>query len=171
MTEKIKKKSSKAKFYNPPNTLRTKAGYGGIDPAVMERAESFIQKNDVDFTNFAMAILGRLDKSLEVVRVEDNRTKESVGRVIGPIMELKANGAMFKFPLLSDVADIALDFLENLEGFNDDAYEIVNIHRKTLHIIMSSQLRGNGGKEGRLLIAELHEACQRYNRRHAPAKK
>lgn len=169
MTEKTKKKTSKAKFYNPPNTLRTKAGYGGMDPAVMERAEDYIQKNDVDFTSYAKAILERLDKALDVVRLEENRTKESVGRVIGPIMELKANGAMFKYPLLSDVADIALDFLENLDGFNDDAYEIVNIHRKTLYIIISSHLRGNGGKQGRLLIGELHDACQRYNRRYAKA--
>lgn len=166
MTEKAKKKGAKAKFYNPPNTLRTKAGYGGMDHAVMERAEDFIQKNDVDFTSYARAILERLDRALEVVRIEENRTKESVGRVIGPIMEMKANGAMFKFDLLSDVADIALDFLENLDGFNDDAYEIVSIHRRTLSIIISNQLRGSGGKQGKLLISELHEACQRYNKRY-----
>ncbi|QQG37129.1 MAG: hypothetical protein HYS17_05040 [Micavibrio aeruginosavorus] len=166
MTEKAKKKAPKAKFYNPPNTLRAKAGYGGMDPAVIERAEDFIRKNEVDFTSYALSILERLDRALDVARIQENRTRELVGRVTGPIMELKANGAMFKFSLLSDVADIALDFLENLEGFNDDAYEIVNIHRKTLYIIISNQLRGTGGKQGKLLISELHEACQRYNKRY-----
>lgn len=164
MTQKPPKK--KAKFHAPQNTLRLKAGYGGVDPAVMERAEVFIQTNDVDFTDIAKSILDRLDKAVESVKRDNHRSKEGINRMVGPIMELKANGAMFKYALLGDVADIVLDFLENIDFLNDDAFEIVSIHRKTLRIIVNSQLRGTGGKQGSILIGELTDACQRYNKKY-----
>lgn len=167
MTQKTPKaQKTKAKFYTPQNTLRLKTGYGGIDPVVMERAEMLIQKNDVDFSGMAKDILARLDKAVEAVKREDQRSKEGINRLVAPIMELKANGAMFKFPLLSDVAGIALDFLENIDHLNDDAFEIVNIHSQTLRIIVAQDLRGTGGKQGHILVNELIAACQRYNKKY-----
>ncbi len=171
MTQKTPKaQKKKAKFYTPPNALRLKAGYGGVDPAVMERAESLIQTNDVDFTGIAKDLLVRMDKAVETVKREDQRSKEGINRIVAPIMELKANGAMFKFPLLSDVAGIALDFLEDIDYLNDDAFEIVNIHRQTLRIIVAQELRGTGGKQGDILVNELVDVCRRYHKKHSENK-
>lgn len=164
MTQKTPKK--KAKFHTPQNSLRLKAGYGGVDPKVMDRAEDFIKVNEYDFTDKAKEILERLDKAVEGVKRDDHRSKEGINRMVAPIMELKANGAMFKFALLTDVADIVLDFLENTDYLNDDAFEIVDIHRRTFRIIINSQLRGTGGKQGDILIDELNGACTRYHKKH-----
>lgn len=166
MTENPAKPKKKAKFHTPQNTLRLKAGYGGMDPKVMDRAEEFIRVNDYDFTTQAKEILDRLDKAVEGVKRDDHRSKEGINRMVAPIMELKANGAMFKFGLLTDVADIILDFLENTDYLNDDAFEIVDIHRRTFRIIIGSQLRGSGGKQGDVLIKELNDACARYQKKH-----
>ncbi len=165
MTEK-KKSSGKAKFFTPTNVLRQKAGYGGVNPDVVERAEEFIRDNDVDFTEMAKIMLEKLDRAVEGVTQDDHRSQEGINRMIGPIMELKANGAMFKFSLISDVADIALDFLENINYLNNDGFEIVDIHRRTLKVIIKNQLKGTGGRQGDILIKELHEACSRYHKKH-----
>lgn len=171
MTQKTPKaQKKKAKFYTPQNALRLKVGYGGIDPVVMERAELIIQNNDVDFTDIAKGFLDRLDKAVEAVRHDDRRSKEGINRLVAPIMELKANGAMFKFPLLSGVANIVLDFLENIDYLNDDSLEIVNIHRQTLRIIVGQDLRGTGGKQGDILVNELVAACRRYHKKHSENK-
>lgn len=164
MTDTPKKK--KAKFHTPQNSLRLKAGYGGIDPKVMERAEEYIEKNDVDFTDIARTILERLDKAVEAIRRDDQRGKESINRMVAPIMEMKANGAMFKYGLLTDVADIILDFLENAEQLDNDALTIVDIHRKTFAIIINGRLKGTGGAQGDILIRELEDACARYHKKH-----
>jgi hypothetical protein len=166
MAEKPKKSAAKPKFYNPPNVLRQKAGYGGLDPKVMDNAEEYIKSNNVDFTQIAKGILERLDKAVALVRADDMRSKEGINRLIAPIMELKANGAMFKFSLISDVADIALDFLEDTNYLNDDGFEIVDIHCRTLHVIIHNQLRGTGGRQGDILISELTEACRRYHKKY-----
>lgn len=159
--------AKKTKFHTPQNTLRLKTGYGGMDPAVMERAENFIKDNDVDFTDIAKNILDRLDKAIDAMKHDDHRSKEGINRMVAPIMELKANGAMFKFSLLTDVADIALDFLENIDYLNDDAFEIVAIHRRTLRTIVTNQLRGTGGVQGTILVKELGDACRRYNKKYS----
>ncbi|MFN3827963.1 MAG: hypothetical protein ACK4NR_10115 [Micavibrio sp.] len=165
MTDKPKPKK-KAKYYSPQNSLRLKAGYGGIETSVMERAEELIVKNDIDFTNIFEAVMGRLDKSVAAVRKEETRGKDQINRIAAPMMEMKANGAMFRYPLISDVADIALDFLENLNELNDDAFNIVDIHRQTLRTILLSNLKGTGGKQGDALIRELNEACARYHKKY-----
>lgn len=166
MNEKSKKK---AKFHNPQNALRSKAGYGGLAPQTMERAETYIKNNDVDFTGLAQTILERLDRSVEAVKRDQHYTKDAVNRIVGPIMEMKANGAMFKYELLTDVADILLNFLENSQNLDPDILEIVDVHRRTLQVIIVKQLKGDGGKQGDILIRELEEACARYHRKHAAA--
>ena len=168
MTDKPKK--NKAKFHTPQNSLRLKAGYGGIDPKVMDRAEEYIEKNDVDFTDIAKSILERLDKAVEAIRRDGHGSKEDINRMVAPIMEMKANGAMFKYGLLSDVADIILDFLENAENLDDDALAIVDIHRKTFAIIINGRLKGTGGVQGDVLIKELDDACARYHKKHSKNK-
>ncbi len=169
MTDKPKK--NKAKFHTPLNSLRLKAGYGGVDPKVIDRAEDYIEKNDVDFTDIAKSILERLDKAVEGIRRDGHRSKEGINRMVAPIMEMKANGAMFKYGLLTDVADIILDFLENAENLDDDALAIVDIHRKTFAIIINGRLKGTGGVQGDILIKELDDACARYHKKHSKTNK
>jgi hypothetical protein len=86
-------------------------------------------------------------------------------------MDLKASGGMFGYGLVTEVADVALDFLERLDHLNDDALEIIEIHHKTLGTIIASGLRGNGGKAGLSLSKELYGACQRYYKKYPDAQK
>ena len=112
-------------------------------------------------------MLVRLDKAYEAAKATSNRSPEAIDRMISPIMELKANGAMFKFSLLSDVAGIALNFLEDIEHLDDDGFEIVAIHRRTFQIIVKNKLRGSGGAQGSALIRELNEACARHHKKQS----
>ena len=50
----------KVKFHNPPNKLREKVGYGGMDPLRVERAEAFIDENELDFTPYAEKYIATL---------------------------------------------------------------------------------------------------------------
>jgi hypothetical protein len=158
----------KVKYHVPPNILREKCGVGGINPDVLKKAQTFIDENDLDFTPFAEDFLNKLDVALAAARKNTARTKETLATISRPVMELKANGAMFEYPLISDVAGILLNFLENLQGLNDDALDIVIVHRRTLHVIVTSRLRGTGGKDGQALLQELVDACERYFKKYAP---
>ena len=159
------------KVITPRHILREKIGYGGIDPVALNRAEESIAKNDVDFQPYAQDFLARIDKAVSAARSLEVRNRSVVDTIVRPVMELKASGGMFKYPLVTEIADILLDFLEGLDSLNSDAFGIIDAHQKTLQVIINSKLTGDGGRAGKALADELYGACKRYQKKHPPAKK
>lgn len=157
---------SKAKYIDPPNTLREKVGSGGIDPLRLQRGEDYIDQNPVDFTPYAEDIMERLDNILEEAKTGKIKGQKAVEKLTQPVMELKANGGMFKYTLVTEIADIVLNFMENIDALNEDVYEIIDAHQNTLSVIVNNKLQGSGGGEGRALARELYAACRRYYVKH-----
>ncbi len=161
-----KKPARPAKFYYPPNVLKKKVGTGGLDPKRLEEAERFIDSNEIDFIPIATAIMQRLDKIVAAARKGDRQGKKTVDAIARPIMELKANGGMFKYHLVTYIADVVLDFLENIKDIDEDSLEIIDAHQNALAAIIGNKLKGEGGKEGRALADELARATKRYYKKH-----
>ena len=157
---------SKARYHIPPNVLRDKCGRGGINPDVLSMAQKVIDENELDFVPFAERFLERIDKAIANARNSTIRGRDVINTITGPVMELKANGAMFEYPLVSDVAAVLLNFLEDMKELNEDAMGIIAVHRRTLNVIITSRLRGTGGKDGMALLQELADACDRYYKKH-----
>ncbi len=156
----------KARYIDPPNILRQKVGAGGIDPLRLTRGEEYIDNNDMDFTPYAQEIMQRLNDIMAEAKAGKIKGKSAVDLLTRPIMELKANGGMFRYMLVSEIADIVLNFLESIDKLDADAFDILDAHQNTLHVIISNKLQGGGGKEGRALALELYEACKRYFKKH-----
>ena len=163
--------SDDVKLITPPHVLREKMGHGGIAPAALEQAQTFIDNNDVDFVPYAGSFLDRLNNAIKAARNAHPRDKQVINTLVKPVMELKANGAMFKYGLITELADILLNFLEDLDNLNDDSFEIVDAHYKAISAIIHNRLTGNGGREGKALVNELYSACQRYTKKHGAAEK
>lgn len=154
------------KYHNPSNLLKIKVGEGGIDADILQMAEEFINSNQVDFTPYAEKILAHLTAAIKAAKGRERTERDVIDTITAPIMELKANGAMFRYFLVSEIADVMLNFLENIVELNDDAFEIISVHQKTLEAILKSKLQGHGGKEGQALAQELYEACNRYRKKY-----
>jgi len=161
------------KIITPRNVLREKIGYGGIDPVVLERAEEVIRNSEkeLDYADYAREFLQRMEKVMLAARQPGRNDRQIIKSLTSPVMDLKASGGMFGFSLVSEIADVILDFLEGLETLNDDALEIFDIHHKTLNAIITNALKGNGGASGLALSKELYGACQRYHKKYPPEKK
>lgn len=158
---------SKAKFIKPPNHLKAKAGGGGIPEERLQQAQTFINDNKTDFTPVAKDLIAQLENaSDEALRdIEKNQpvTKDSM---VIPAMQIKASGGLFGYQLLTDVADICLQFMEAVNEYNAETIEIVNAHENAMNIIINNELRGSGGKQGYALVQELHKACKRYFKKY-----
>ena len=161
--------SSEPRYIKPPNILKQKVGNGGLDESLLEKAQNYIANNDINFTPMATEMLDRLDKAIEKGRKSKDLDKDAIlGEMIYPIMQLKGNGGMFRYQLVSDVADIGLQFLETVEEFNNDVLDVIAAHAQTIKIIIKNQLMGDGGKAGYELVKELHKASQRYFSKYKP---
>jgi hypothetical protein len=161
-----KKSKKKAKYHNPPNELKKKVGSGGLPPAQIASAERFIEINNTDFTPFAKKILARLGKAMDEAKKQRPARKRAINRIAEPIMEMKANGAMFSYALASEIAAVVLDFLESVSELNDDGFDIVDVHYRTLDAIIRLRLTGEGGTKGKAMAKELYDACRRYEKKY-----
>ncbi|PJB71102.1 MAG: hypothetical protein CO093_06070 [Alphaproteobacteria bacterium CG_4_9_14_3_um_filter_47_13] len=158
--------TKKVRFIDPPNILRQKMGYGGVDPLRLQGMEAYIDNNIVDFVPHAEVILARLDLALKDAQAGTIKGKEAIDKLTDPVMELKASGGMFKYMLVSEIANIILNFMENIDALDDDVFEVIKAHQNTLQVIIHSQLKGDGGREGAALAQALYEACRRYYKKH-----
>lgn len=173
MNQNETKTEGGVKIITPRNILREKIGYGGIDPVVLDRAEEIIRNSEkeFDYAEYAHDFLARMEKVMAEARKSSRNDKNVIKALTNPVMDLKASGGMFGYALVSEIADVILDFLEGLEALNDDALEIFDIHHKTLNAIITNGLKGDGGAGGLALSKELYRACQRYQKKHLGAKK
>lgn len=153
--------NNNVRFIKPPNILKQKVGHGGISEERLEKSQQFVNNIEVDFTPYAKQFLTELSAKIKDAQGNDNFEKVRDG-IIAPIMQLKANGGMFRYQLVSDVADIALQFVEAIDEINQDGLNVLKAHENTIKIIVSSNLRGDGGAEGYALVKELDKARRRY---------
>jgi hypothetical protein len=164
-------KAKKARFFMPPNILKKKVGTGGLHVSVLEKAQKHIEAVEIDFVPYAKEFLKEFATSIKIAKESNDNTQTKKDALVAPIMQLKANGGMFKYHLVSHIADIAMQFIEEVEEINDDTVEILNAHSNTIKTIITNKLTGDGGKEGSALAKELDKACQRYFTKHKPKSK
>lgn len=159
-----KSKNKNHNVYKANCTLQQKTGKGTPDTELIEKAQKALDNNKVDFTPLGLQFLTELeetlndlDKNLDVCKFE-NQKKE----LTDPVMELKANAKMFQYSLVSELANIMLNFLESTTALDRDALSIVRGHHDSLKVILTKKMKGDGGKNGKIMIAELTDACSRY---------
>ena len=154
----------KAEFIMPPNTLKAKVGSGGLADNILNKAEALLENNSVDFLPLAEIYLESLMKG--IVQVQKNpgeQDKEAlISGMLYPGMQLKANGGMFHYPLVTRIADKLIQFLEVIEAPDEDAVEIVLAFHTTIRAVVMGRIAGDGGEHGRELMAALNDACSRY---------
>jgi len=142
--------------------LQQKVGAGPLDEKAVAASQEVIEKNDVDFGPLGLAILKKLEDGLEQAKDASVTMQQMKEILTTPVMELKANAAIFHYTLIGNLANIMLSFLEAILVMDKDAIEIVRAHHNTLHMIIVRNMKGDGGAAGKTLATELQQACDRY---------
>lgn len=162
----------KAEFIKPPNLLKAKVGGGGLGDDILDKAEKLLVENTYDFLPLGEMYLDSLARGM--IEAQENKRDEDQERVIQgilyPGMQLKANGGMFHYPLVTRIADTLIQFLEVIECVDDEVIEIVQGYHTTLRAVIHGRIQGDGGERGRDLYKALLEACDRYFSKHPDNK-
>ncbi|MBL8641153.1 MAG: hypothetical protein JNL76_03455 [Alphaproteobacteria bacterium] len=154
----------KAEFYNPPNHLKLKVGNGGLTENILNKAQALLENNSVDFTPLAEMYLDAMMKGIEQARTPspDLNKDTMIAAILFPGMQLKANGGMFQYQLVTQIADRFIQFIEVIDTIDPDALEIIIAFHTTIRAVILGRIKGDGGKRGEELITALIEACHRY---------
>lgn len=154
----------RAEFIKPPNIIKSKVGSGGLSEQILQKAEQLLENNTVDFKPLAEMYLNALMKGIEIGKSTDTNpdTEYVIAAMLYPAMQLKANGGMFHYQLVTKIADKLIQFLEVIEFVDIEALEIVLAFHAAVNAIVVGRITGHGGKHGIELLNALEEACLRY---------
>ena len=133
-------KRRKAEFSTPLNLLRAKVGYGGLSEETLDKAQAVIESTNVDFGPMAEMYLSTMMRGIERARNPGpgRDSKNLIAGMLYPAMQLKANGTMFRYPLVTRISDRLTHFLETISGPDSDALEIVSAFHTTIRAVRSS---------------------------------
>lgn len=157
-----------ARFINPPNNLKSKAGNGGLNESILEKAQALLERNSDEFPPMAWRLLKQLEEAIRQAEAAANDNKNAndaedrINAIIYPAMQLKANGGMFKYPLVTKIADRLVQFLEVIEKPDEEVLEICHAFHTTIDAVMAGRIQGGGGEYGDELTEALIKACIRY---------
>jgi hypothetical protein len=162
----------KAEFMKPLNTLKSKVGYGGLSADILTKAEQLLENSSVDFRPLAEMYLATLMRGVERAShpAAGDRSEMLIFGMLHPAMQLKANGGMFRYPLVTRIADKLVQFLEVIEATDKDAIEIVLAFHTTIRAVLMGRITGDGGRHGDELMQALEAACVHYLD-HYPGKR
>jgi hypothetical protein len=154
----------KAEFMVPPNILKTKVGSGGLSEEILNKAQALLEEHTVEFTPLASVYLESLHEGIEIAKghTAHDQIEPVIAKMLYPAMQLKANGAMFHYDLITDIAEKLIYFLEVIEEPDIEAVEIILAFYTTMKAIMQGKITGSGGEHGQSLLIALNNACLRY---------
>jgi hypothetical protein len=151
-----------AELISPPNRLKEKVGSGGLDDAVVNKAQELLERNTIDFEPLANMMVDLLTEAVADAKAGTVKGEEAIETMLYPAMQLKAQGTMFHYPLITDISHILVNFLETVTRMDRDVIDIVIAHKMSIKAVLASHLKGDGGKTGKELREALMDACTRY---------
>lgn len=155
----------KAEFITPPNKLKEKVGGGGLNEDILNKAQALLENNAVDFQPLGEMYLEAMMNGLNYAkRAQKNLTDNEalIATILYPAMQLKANGGMFHYPLVTSIADKLIQFLEVIDTPDSEVLEIVLAFHTSIRAVLMGNVKGDGGKYGEELEQALVDACFRY---------
>lgn len=156
----------KAEFFRPPNALKSKVGTGGLSEEILDRAQAMLESTIVDFLPLAETYLSRMLSAIEAAKRAPMQNEEEreqvVAEILYPVMQLKASGGMFRYPLVTSIAEQLVQFLEVVDYADPEVLEIVFAFYTTIRAVVLGRVSGDGGAHGQELQRALHAACLKY---------
>jgi len=146
----------------PDRTLQLKVGLVKSENAPVISEEEAIENNKAHFIPIAQTFADELYKAILLAEQDKFRSRLSLENLIFPVKQLKTNGLVFKYDLISELSAIIMDFVENLQELDDYAIQIIRAYHTTLTHIINQEMEGSGGENGDHLFEELGGACNRY---------
>jgi hypothetical protein len=129
-----------------------------------------IKTHGQNFKGTGLEFLNELEQNLNILvdemksQTQDFYVRDSQ-KIVGSVMNLKANASMFGYPEITAIAAPVLDILDETECWNKDLIALTHHLCQVIKLIFSSQVNQNDGAL-KTLVTEMNHACDRYRQKH-----
>lgn len=142
------------------NRLKEKVGSGGFKAEALAKAQKSLDENTIDFIPIAIPYMEEIRNVIAGYKA--NPTPTAFGKLMDPLMQLRAQGAFFKYPSISKLTDVVVDFLDSVEGIDEIILQIVVAYEASANAVLKAKLMDENAPACAALITELTAACNRY---------
>ncbi len=155
-------KNDEVKVFKASKDLIEKAGTGEIRKDKIEKSQTAMESNSVDFASFAKEHISKLGNTISAAKEGHFSPEQLRQGVTDPVLQLKSSGTIFGYHLVSHLAGTMVHFLESVKVVDKSVIAIVDAHRVTLTAIIANNMKGDGGAYGQQIHSELIDVCNRY---------
>ena len=148
----------------PPNTLRMKVGArsgGGLDPALLARAEAALASLSSQFGDWMQEELSRLEDARAAVHA-DGLSKETAETLYLRAHDLKGLGATYEFPIVTRMAGSLCKLLDEPAKRHTAPLYLVDAHIDAIKAAVRQDIRTVDHPVGRVLVTELETRVAEY---------
>ncbi len=154
-------------YFRLPNTLREKVGGSGIKgplelpKALLDEAENTLQRQSLDFADWAKNYLTKLSKVTEAALLNPTNRRSHFQEMNMVAHELRGQGGTFGYPLITVFSKSLYE--ATLPGCpeDDSALSVVKAHTDAMRAVIRDRVSGDGGEIGRELLKSLKYAIDR----------
>ncbi|MSP49691.1 MAG: hypothetical protein EXQ95_10245 [Alphaproteobacteria bacterium] len=173
--KKTEGEAAKAEVFTPPNLLKIRASVPGgktLDEMVAAGSQ-VIASVAKGYADVAHADINEIDSIAAAMRKAPEKSDEFRPELMRVGLNLKGQAGTMGYPLLTEVATLLTDFLDDMRKANrklaDDpktALPAVQLHVEALRLLMAKDVKGKGGPTERALI----DGLKRMVAKALPAK-
>ncbi len=148
----------------PPNTISakvTKGGPGAVDLAAIERAESIIASMADNYLEWVNEDLVRISDAQEELKANQDNPKDYLEKIFQVAHDMKGQGGSFGYDLMTILGNDLCRFIEALDTVSDTDVEVIDLYIATMQIVITKRMSGDGGEEGKKVLAGLSAVVQK----------
>lgn len=154
-----KKKSTYTVILTANNSLQNKAGSGGIPSFTIKKCQTFLDSNTMDFLPVAESILDRLYTLLAKLQQKEEYQFAYYEKILECVMQLKANGKMFQYPLITTLGEIVMEHLEQNPTLPEETITILGKFCEILNIILQNKMNTVSAQQEKRFKKQISDLC------------
>jgi len=147
-----------AQIIRPPRSLQAKAekgGAGAVDLKALAKAEEVIANLADDYLDWVREDFVRLESAYDVMKSGAGDDKQNLDALFQISHDMKGQGGSFGYDLMTSIGDHLCRLLEKVEKVGPLEIMMVRVHIDAMRVVITKELKGDGGAEGRQLMMGL----------------
>lgn len=128
---------------------------------MLARAEAAVADLAKSYTGWAMADVEKCAGLLASARQEVGAERVARAREIYAVAHnIKGQGSSFGYPLMTRLGQSLCHLTRRKDSFSDGDIDLVGAHLDAMRLVLTKEIRGDGGELGNKLGARLEEKVQ-----------
>jgi hypothetical protein len=124
-------------------------------------AENLISSELLDsYLTYTNECLSKLDTLLNSLQSQENEGSQVRKDIYAICHDIKGMGGSFNYPLMTAAGSSICHYLRTLNDQNPTQTNLIEAHIKAMHVIITNNITGFGGDEGKQLITKLNELVE-----------